>query len=176
MNAEDMECDYEHEITDEELQQLIDKNEADKRERQEAKRADSELSDATKINIEPLSHGLYEKQIKGRLKNRSHFITAITGVYKLLEILTVILCVLNVIILVGTVIDLFKQWIGFLAYIVGVLVSPIFIPTLLFLPWFEAWVSKEPVSSTLVWIWAAWLVCILLRFSLHFFNKLTSNT
>lgn len=32
MNAEDMEYDYEHEITDEELQQLIDKNEADSEE------------------------------------------------------------------------------------------------------------------------------------------------
>lgn len=95
----------------------------------------------------------------------------VTSLYKVLKIVTLILLVLNLIILVGTVVDLFGKWIGVIAYIVGVLVSPIFIPTLLFLPWFEAWVSKEPVSTTLVWIWAAWLVCVLLRLCLHFLRE-----
>jgi len=76
---------------------------------------------------------------------------------------TMILTLLNAIIFVGTTIDLLQQYVGILAYILWLFALPILSPTVIALPWFEAWVSGSQVSPTIFWIWLLWLICMVAR-------------
>ena len=81
----------------------------------------------------------------------------------LLLIATILSGLANGLIFLGTVVALLKQWIGGFSYILSVFVAPILSPAALGLPWFVAWVDNEPVSERVVWIWASFYICMLLR-------------
>ena len=76
---------------------------------------------------------------------------------------TYILGLLNVIIFVGAVVELLKGSVGFLAYILWVIVAPIMSPAILALPWFDAWVSDRPVNDIVFVLWLSFVICVVLR-------------
>ena len=55
---------------------------------------------------------------------------------------------------IGTMVHLFKGWIGFLGYLVGVLAGIIGIPLIVIYPWFSAWVDSSPVLTADLVLWA----------------------
>ena len=75
------------------------------------------------------------------------------------------------ILLVGTTIDLLKKWVGLFAYLFGVLVAPIFAPTLIAFPWFEGWVSGQGPNHNAIIIWIAWLSVIALNVVVNMVNR-----
>jgi len=77
-----------------------------------------------------------------------------------------VLIFLNAIILLGTVIDMLKEWIGVAAYLVGIFVAVILSPVIIVLPWFESWVSGEPVNANGLMLWGAMVACIVLNLAL----------
>ena len=82
---------------------------------------------------------------------------------KLILIATIISGVLNGLVFLGTVVDLLKQYIGFLGYILWVIAAPVLSPVALGLPWFVAWVDGTSVNERIVWLWASFWICLALR-------------
>lgn len=77
--------------------------------------------------------------------------------------MVIILGVLNSLILLGGVVELLQQYIGYLSYFISILVVTFFSPALIVLPWFDAWVSNSPVNDNVLFLWSAFIVCLILR-------------
>lgn len=61
---------------------------------------------------------------------------------------------------VGTVIQLLQKSVGFFAYGLWILAAPILSPSLLFLPWFDSWVTGQSVNQRVLWLWGIWITYI----------------
>ncbi|MDD5328045.1 MAG: hypothetical protein PHY02_09590 [Phycisphaerae bacterium] len=80
---------------------------------------------------------------------------------------------LMAVILIGDDIELFKKFIGVLAYPVGFLLSPIFAPALLFLPWYDAWVNGGAVNRNVLFIWAVFYINLAILLIVAFSKRKT---
>ena len=72
--------------------------------------------------------------------------------------LGVILIILNSIIFLGSVVHLCCRYVGCLGYLLSFFVAPFLVPVVFFLPWFDAWVEKEPVNFNVFVMWVALMV------------------
>ena len=77
---------------------------------------------------------------------------------KIMQVFFFTFSVLVALIFIGTVIELLKHWVGFLAYFLWLLAAPLLSPAMFILPWFDAWVTGSEVNQRLFWIWAVWMV------------------
>jgi hypothetical protein len=66
---------------------------------------------------------------------------------------------------VGTVIDLLESYVGALSKVLWIFAAPLLSPTIIILPWFEAWVLDTEVHQVTFWIWAVF-VCSIAVFGL----------
>jgi hypothetical protein len=87
---------------------------------------------------------------------------------KLIMTATLISALLNLVIFVGTVVELLYNWVGSFGYILWIVAAPIMSPAMAVLPWFVAGVDGDPVSNGVLTIWLSFYVCLLLNF---IFNK-----
>jgi hypothetical protein len=76
---------------------------------------------------------------------------------KVAPILFYLLTMLLGIIYVGDIIILLNKFTGFLGYILWIFVAPILVPAVLFLPWFDAWVTGNGINSRTMWLWGIWM-------------------
>lgn len=81
----------------------------------------------------------------------------------LILIATILSGISNGLIFLSTVVELLRQWVGSFGYVLWIFVAPIFSPAAIILPWFVAWVEDGPVREGVVWLWASFYVCLLLR-------------
>lgn len=81
---------------------------------------------------------------------------------KIIPILFYLLSIVIGITYVGTVIELLQKFIGFLAYGLWIIAAPILSPTLLFLPWFDAWVTGHSINTRTLWLWGIWMTYALI--------------
>jgi len=89
--------------------------------------------------------------------------------------LGVILIILNGIIFLGDVVSLCCHYIGCFGYLVSFFVAPFLAPAAFFLPWFDAWVEKEPVNFRVFVMWVAlmahWLCSIIVGLTNYLIEK-----
>ncbi len=85
------------------------------------------------------------------------------GIGKLVLAATLISGLLNGIVFLGTVIALLKQYVGVLAYVLWIPAAPILSPGALILPWFSAWVDGSSLNERILWTWASFYICLVLR-------------
>lgn len=62
--------------------------------------------------------------------------------------------------LIGDVVTFLKGWIGFFAFLVGAFLALPLAPTFFIFPWFDAWISQEPVNPFVMRIWLIWIASI----------------
>lgn len=86
---------------------------------------------------------------------------------KALNFIVATLTFLMAILLIGTTGDLLKKWMGPFASLFGIIVAPIFAPTLIVFPWFQGWVSGQGVNHNAIVIWGAWLLMLLLNVAVN---------
>src|SRR5262245_49404744 len=70
---------------------------------------------------------------------------------------------LNGIEFLGSVIALLKPHVGVFAYVLWIPGAVILSPCALFLPWFSAWVDGSSVNERILWLWASFYICLVLR-------------
>lgn len=83
----------------------------------------------------------------------------------MLKIIPILFYIYTVIVIgsiyVGTVIQLLQKFVGFFAYGLWILAAPILSPSVLFLPWFDAWVTGHSVNNRILWLWGVWISYVL---------------